>query len=255
MPSRRSAPSGCFAGRSGRSSSPSVPIASTSAASLAVDEVRAVRAGIKDRAIFADEIRRDRFRDTPGDQLLTGLRGKDVIVAFVESYGKVAVQDSVCLAARRCGSRRGDGATGAPPASTRGAPSSPRPRSAAPAGSRTPLCIRGSGSTGNGATTSSSRATGSRSARRSSGPDGAPSTTCRRTTGTGRSGSFYGYDKVYDQRNLGYLGPTFAYRSHARPVRPPGSATPRARETRPPSRSSRRSTWCRAMRRGPASPS
>ena len=23
--------------------------------------------------------------------------------------------------------------------------------------------------------------------------------------------SFYGYDKVYDQRNLGYLGPTFAY--------------------------------------------
>jgi phosphatidylglycerophosphate synthase len=71
-----------------------VPIASTSAAGLAVDEVRAVRAGIKDRAIFADEIRRDRFRNTPGDQLLTGLRGKDVILAFVESYGRVAVQDS-----------------------------------------------------------------------------------------------------------------------------------------------------------------
>jgi phosphatidylglycerophosphate synthase len=71
-----------------------VPIASTSAASLAVDEVRAVRDGIKDRAIFADEIRRDRFRYTPGDQLLTDLRGKDVIVAFVESYGEVAVQDS-----------------------------------------------------------------------------------------------------------------------------------------------------------------
>ena len=71
-----------------------VPIASTSAAGLAVGEVRAVRAGIKDRAIFADEIRRDRLRDTPGHQLLTGLRGKDVIVAFVESYGKVAVQNS-----------------------------------------------------------------------------------------------------------------------------------------------------------------
>ena len=42
-----------------------VPIASTSAAGLAVDEVRAVRAGIKDRAVFADEIRRDRFRATP----------------------------------------------------------------------------------------------------------------------------------------------------------------------------------------------
>jgi phosphatidylglycerophosphate synthase len=71
-----------------------VPIASTSAAGLAVDEVRAVRDGIKDRAIFAEEIRRDRFRGTPGDQLLTGLRGKDVVVAFVESYGKVAVQGS-----------------------------------------------------------------------------------------------------------------------------------------------------------------
>jgi phosphatidylglycerophosphate synthase len=71
-----------------------VPIASTSAASLAVDEVRAVRAGIKDRAVFADEIRRDRFRYTPADQLLTGLRGKDVVVAFVESYGVVAVQNS-----------------------------------------------------------------------------------------------------------------------------------------------------------------
>jgi phosphatidylglycerophosphate synthase len=72
----------------------SLPIASTSAVGLAVDEVRAVRAGIKDRAIFADEIRRDRFRGTPANQLLTGLRGKDVIVAFVESYGRVAVQDS-----------------------------------------------------------------------------------------------------------------------------------------------------------------
>jgi phosphatidylglycerophosphate synthase len=71
-----------------------VPVASTSAARLAFEEVRAVRAGIKDRAIFDDEIRRDRFRNTPGDQLLTGLRGKDVIVAFVESYGRVAVQGS-----------------------------------------------------------------------------------------------------------------------------------------------------------------
>ena len=70
------------------------PIASASAAGLAVDEVRAVQAGLEDNAIFANEIIRDRFRNTPGDQLLTGLRGKDVILAFVESYGKVAVQDS-----------------------------------------------------------------------------------------------------------------------------------------------------------------
>ena len=30
----------------------------------------------------------------PASDQLTGLRGKDVIVAFVESYGRVAVEDS-----------------------------------------------------------------------------------------------------------------------------------------------------------------
>ena len=70
------------------------PMASSSAAGLAFHEVRAVRAGIQDHAIFADEIRHDRFRHTRGDQLLTGLRGKDVLLVFVESYGRVAVQDT-----------------------------------------------------------------------------------------------------------------------------------------------------------------
>ena len=70
------------------------PVASASAAGLAVDEVRAVQTGLEDNEIFADEIRHDRFRNTPGGQLLTGLHGKDVILAFVESYGKGAVQGS-----------------------------------------------------------------------------------------------------------------------------------------------------------------
>ncbi len=69
-------------------------VASTSAASLVVDKVSALRAGIADHGVFAKEIGHDRFRDTPANQLLTGLRGKDVILAFVEGYGKVAVQGS-----------------------------------------------------------------------------------------------------------------------------------------------------------------
>jgi phosphatidylglycerophosphate synthase len=69
------------------------PVASTSAATLALDEVRAVRAGLADRAVLAREIAHDRFRATPGSRLLTGLRGKDVLVVFIESYGRVAVQD------------------------------------------------------------------------------------------------------------------------------------------------------------------
>ena len=70
------------------------PVASSSAAALAVDEVQAVRAGLADRAVLAREIAHDRFRATPGNRLLTGLRGKDVLLVFVESYGRVAVQDS-----------------------------------------------------------------------------------------------------------------------------------------------------------------
>lgn len=73
---------------------PGVPFASTSAAGLAVDEVGQVYAGIKDQQAFTKTAAVDAFRNTPGADLLTGLHGKDVIVAFVESYGRVAVEGS-----------------------------------------------------------------------------------------------------------------------------------------------------------------
>ncbi len=69
------------------------PVASTSAAALAYDQYDAIRAGIHDRATFASELKApDPFATTPASDLLTGLRGKDVIIAFVESYGRTAVQ-------------------------------------------------------------------------------------------------------------------------------------------------------------------
>jgi len=70
------------------------PVASSSAAALAVDEVHAVKTGLEDRAMFARQIAHDRFRTTPGNRLMTGLRGKDVLLVFVESYGRVAVEGS-----------------------------------------------------------------------------------------------------------------------------------------------------------------
>jgi phosphatidylglycerophosphate synthase len=70
------------------------PIASTSTASFFIGEVRMVQADIHDHAVFAKQIGQDRFRSTPGDRLLTGLRGKDVLLVFVESYGQVSVQGS-----------------------------------------------------------------------------------------------------------------------------------------------------------------
>ncbi|MGZ4181665.1 MAG: CDP-alcohol phosphatidyltransferase family protein [Solirubrobacteraceae bacterium] len=68
------------------------PIASTLSAGLIVDQVHALQADIHDRGVFAKQINNDPFRNTPTDQLLTGLRGKDVLLVFVEAYGQQAVQ-------------------------------------------------------------------------------------------------------------------------------------------------------------------
>jgi phosphatidylglycerophosphate synthase len=69
------------------------PVASSSAAGLAYDEVHAVDTTLRDKSAFAAQLRADDpFRDRPASDLLTGLRGKDVILAVVESYGQVAVQ-------------------------------------------------------------------------------------------------------------------------------------------------------------------
>ena len=72
------------------------PVASTSAAALTVDEVQQVRADLADQPGVR---RRDRAgRRTPARRqrpsCWLGLRGKDVLVVFVESYGRVAVQDT-----------------------------------------------------------------------------------------------------------------------------------------------------------------
>ena len=68
-------------------------IASTSAARLAVDEVHAVQADLRDQARFRTLLaRRDPYGKTPASRLLAGLRGKDVLLVFVESYGQMAVQ-------------------------------------------------------------------------------------------------------------------------------------------------------------------
>jgi hypothetical protein len=58
---------------------------------LVTDHVAQARAQAHDRAVFAGAVADDPFADTPPADLLTGLRGKDVLLVFVESYGEVAV--------------------------------------------------------------------------------------------------------------------------------------------------------------------
>ena len=68
-------------------------VATTSAVHLAVDEVNAVQADYRSAAHFKALLsRNDAFLDKPSGQLLKGLRGKDVLLVFVESYGQIALQ-------------------------------------------------------------------------------------------------------------------------------------------------------------------
>jgi phosphatidylglycerophosphate synthase len=68
-------------------------VASTSAAHLAFGEVRAVQADLHSEALFRAQIaRKDPYWSIPPGRLLKGLRGKDVLLVFVESYGQMAVQ-------------------------------------------------------------------------------------------------------------------------------------------------------------------
>ena len=220
------------------------PVASSSAAALAVDEVQAVRAGLHDRAALARELAHDRFRATPGDRLLTGLRGKDVLLVFVESYGRVAVQGSSFSPRHRraCSTRATQQLRAAGFAARSAFLTSPtfgglswlahstlqsgrpgrRPAALRPARRQRPPHAH---------------------ARRSSAPAGGRSARCRPTTAAWPEGkSFYRYDAVYDRRNVGYRGPRLRPAADARPVHAGGLPAARARRAPTGRRCSPRST-------------
>jgi hypothetical protein len=72
---------------------PGVEVASDSTATLALYRALEVRADLLDIQEFDSELGVDPFGGTPDDQLLAAMRGKDVVFAFVESYGRVALED------------------------------------------------------------------------------------------------------------------------------------------------------------------
>jgi hypothetical protein len=77
---------------------PGTPVASRAAARSVYDHVATVASEIQDRQTFVRAAQSDPFARVPDADLLTALRGKDVIVAFVESYGRVAVDGSPAAA-------------------------------------------------------------------------------------------------------------------------------------------------------------
>ncbi|MGH2896783.1 MAG: sulfatase, partial [Solirubrobacteraceae bacterium] len=189
------------------------PIASTLSASVVVHEVRAVRADIHDQAVFANEIKHDTFRNTSASQLLTKLRGKDVLLVFVEAYGQQAVQG-------RSFSPEVDAALSKGNTELASAGFSSR------SGFLTSATFGGiswlahstlqSGVWVNSQRRYNDLMTTNRftlsDAFKQAGwrtVDDVPSNDYSWPDGT----SFYHYDKLYDRRNVGYHGPTFTYAS------------------------------------------
>ena len=213
-----------------------------------------MQADIHDRTVFAKQINHDPFRNTPTDQLLTGLRGKDVLLVFVEAYGQLAVQ----------------GSSFSPEVDAALAEGNKRLQSAgfsARSGFLTSATFGGiswlahsslqSGLWVNSQLRYNQLMTAKRftlaDAFKRAGwrtVDDVPSNDRAWPQGS----TFYHWDKIYDRYQVGYRGPTLHLRVDARPVHLLGAPTSRARQGSPQSRCSRRSTRCRATCRGTASP-
>jgi len=189
---------------------PDVPVASGSAAALVYDRALQVRVSLREQQAFAAETAVDAYRDLPGQQLLTALRGKDVVVVFVESYGREAVEDpelsSQVGAVLDDGNRR----LGAAGFACRSAfLTSPVAGGGSWLAHATFLSgLRIDNRQRYRTLVSSDRLTLTSAFRRASWQ------TIAVMPGTTRAwpeGAFYGYDRVYDSRNLGYRGPSFSW--------------------------------------------
>ncbi|MFD4506519.1 sulfatase [Streptomyces sp. NPDC058457] len=70
-----------------------IPFATKGYSQFLANRVQYVRDGLGDADVFKKQLAVDAYANTPSDQLLTGLRGKDVLFTFIESYGRVAIDD------------------------------------------------------------------------------------------------------------------------------------------------------------------
>ncbi|TDC57518.1 sulfatase [Actinomadura sp. KC345] len=187
-----------------------VPVASRSAAVLAYDHTLQVRSSLNDGEEFAKAAAVDAFRDTPPDRLLTGLRGKDVVLAFVESYGRSAVEapeyaphiGSVLDAGTRNLGEAGFSARS-------GWLTSPTAGGGSWLAHATLLSGLWVDNEQRYRTlVNSDRFTLNHAFRRA---DARTVALMPAITRAWPEGGFYGYDKVYDNRNLGYRGPRFSF--------------------------------------------
>jgi hypothetical protein len=193
---------------------PGSPVASTSAAGLADAQVRTTLAAVSDQRNFAQVIDSyDPEASLPASDLLSGLRGKDVIIAFVEGYGQVAIQGTSFSPGVDAFLRRSTASLARAGWSTQSA------WLTAPGFGGISQLAHSTLQSGLWVNTiqryaelvASSRFTLSDAFNKVGWRtvSDSPSDDYYWPPGT----SFYHFDKVYDRRNVGYHGPTFSYAS------------------------------------------
>src|SRR5258707_12069195 len=195
---------------------PGFPVASTSATGLAVAQVRATQAALSDQRHFAQLIDSpDPEARVPAPDLLTGLRGKDVIIAFVEGYGQVAIQGTSFSRGVDAFLRRSTASLARAGWSTQSAwVTAPGfVGISSPARATPPTGLWVNSPQRYSELVSSSRFTLSDAFDKAGWRTVSDSPADDRTWPPGTQ--FYHYDQLYDRRNVGYHGPTFSYASMA----------------------------------------
>ncbi|KFG02434.1 sulfatase [Streptomyces scabiei] len=186
-------------------------VASRSTIGFVQDRWARVQETLRDEAAFAEEAKKDRFADVPGDRLLTGLRGKDVMITFIESYGRAALEDpAIAPGVNGALDEEGKALTGA--------------GFAAKSGWLTSATYGGSSWLGHSTfltglwIDNQSRYRTVTAGERLTLPGAFHKSGAWRTVGivpgvqkNWPEGDFYGLDKVYDSRDLGYQGPKFSW--------------------------------------------
>jgi hypothetical protein len=182
------------------------PVAAIDAAAEVHDKVATVVSDVRDLGPFRDSIGVDAFRGVPADKMLTGLRGKDVLLTFVESYGKVALADPGVDKVLADGTKRLQAAgfqarTGMLTSATFGGTSW-----LAHSTLQSGLWVDNSQRYSQLLTTDRlTLASAFRSAGWRTVSD------IPANTRDWSDGKFYGYEQTYDSRNVGYRGPSFSY--------------------------------------------
>ncbi|WP_234357162.1 sulfatase-like hydrolase/transferase [Streptomyces sp. NBRC 110028] len=188
-----------------------LPVASRSTSALVQDRAERVEKTIKDEQEFKKVAAFDTYGDTPGDQLLTGLRGKDMIFTFIESYGRSAIEDPAI-------------APGVDPTLQKATKRLDKAGFAAKSGWLTSATYGGNSWLGHSTFLTGLWIDNQNRYRTVTAGNHLSLTHAFKRTGAWRTvgimpgvqkswpeGRFYGLDHVYDSRELGYKGPKFSW--------------------------------------------